>query len=388
MHYSNLGILFFCQLVSVSGSIIFATIGGIVGSSLASDPALATLPITLMIIGTALSTVPATMVMKRTSRRFGFCLAAFIACCAMLLAAYALQSSSYFLFCIATGSFGFNMAFAQQYRFAAAESVSLEKAGMAISLVLVGAIGGAILGPSLLIHSKSWIVDTPYVGGLLVLAGLFLLTIITLLGLQEPQINKESETNALQRDLGVIIRNPVYKVAVLGGIVGYGVMTLIMTATPLSMHVIDGFSMQETVFVVRSHVLAMYAPSLVSAYLISKLGEPKMMLIGALAMTITVIVGSLGHEMIYYWSTLVLLGLGWNLLYIGGTTLLTRCYTQSERFKAQAVNEFSVFGVAAAASLIAGPITHYFGWEILMIIVIPVLLVMLLGLYQISHSQP
>ena len=221
MHYKNLIILFFCQLVSVSGSIIFATIGGIVGSNLASDPALATLPITLMIIGTALSTVPATMVMKRTSRRFGFCLAAFIAFCAMLLAAYALQSSSYVLFCVATGSFGFNMAFAQQYRFAAAESVPLEKAGMAISIVLMGAIGAAILGPSLLIHSKNWIVATPYVGSLLVLAGFFLLSILLLLGLQERQINQDSETNLSQRDLGEIIRNPVYKVAVLGGIRRY-----------------------------------------------------------------------------------------------------------------------------------------------------------------------
>lgn len=386
MHYKNLIILFFCQLVSVSGSIIFATIGGIVGSNLASDPALATLPITLMIIGTALSTVPATMVMKRTSRRFGFCLAAFIAFCAMLLAAYALQSSSYVLFCVATGSFGFNMAFAQQYRFAAAESVPLEKAGMAISIVLMGAIGAAILGPSLLIHSKNWIVATPYVGSLLVLAGFFLLSILLLLGLQERQINQDSETNLSQRDLGEIIRNPVYKVAVLGGIVGYGVMTLIMTATPLSMHIIDGFPMSETVFVIRSHVLAMYAPSLFSAYLISKLGEPKMMLIGSLAMTMTIVIGSLGHEMMHYWTTLVLLGLGWNLLYIGGTTLLTRCYTQSERFKAQAVNEFSVFGVAAVSSLIAGPITHYYGWEILMIIVIPVLLLMFLSLYHIRHQ--
>jgi MFS family permease len=258
---------------------------------------------------------------------------------------------------------------------------------MAISIVLMGAIGAAILGPSLLINSKNWIVATPYVGSLLVLAGFFLLSILLLLGLQEHQINQENKIDVPQRDLGKIIRNPVYKVAVLGGMVGYGVMTLIMTATPLSMHIIDGFSMQETVFVIRSHVLAMYVPSLVSAYLISKLGEPKMMLIGALAMTITVIGGSLGHAIMHYWSTLVLLGLGWNLLYIGGTTLLTRCYTQSERFKAQAVNEFSVFGVAAVSSLIAGPITHYYGWETLMIIVIPVLLLMILSLYQISHQQ-
>ena len=192
------------------------------------------------------------------------------------------------------------------------------------------------------------------------------------------------------RPLRGIVAQPRYIIAVLGGMVGYGTMTLIMTATPLSMHLTHGFSMQDTSAVIRGHVLAMYLPSLVSGFLISWLGAPRLMLAGVLTVVGTVAVGLQGHALHHYWWALVLLGVGWNFLYVGGTGLLMQTYRDSEKYAAQAVNELSVFGSSALASLLAGSVIHLFGWNTLLLSAAPALLLMLLGLawlFQTGHAR-
>jgi MFS family permease len=169
-------------------------------------------------------------------------------------------------------------------------------------------------------------------------------------------------------------------VAVLGGIVGYGLMTLIMTATPLSMHINDGYSLEQTAAVIRAHVLAMYVPSLAAGFLIEKVGVTRLMFVGALGLLVTSFIGLQGHTVLHYWWALVLLGIGWNFLYVGGTTLLTYTYSRVERFRAQGVNEFLVFGTSATTSLLAGTVMHYFGWSTLMLIPIPILLAICIAL--------
>ncbi len=231
----NLAILFICQLICVAGSILIFTLGGIVGAHLAPTPALATLPLSVMVVGTALATVPAAALMQRVGRRLGFAVAALAAALASLIAAYALEQGSLALFSFGALVIGANNAFVQQYRFAAAESVPPAAASRAISLVLVGAMGGALLGPKLAIWSED-AGASAYVVPMITLAVLYGAVAVLALGLRQTASDIETVSHPAPRPLLEIARQPAYIVAVLAGVVGYGLMTLLMTAAPLSMH--------------------------------------------------------------------------------------------------------------------------------------------------------
>jgi len=374
MQARNLSILVACQLISTTGSMVMVALGGIIGTALASSKGLATLPLSMMVVSVAATTVPATMLMRKVGRRKGFAIASLTAALAVLVAVLALRESSFILFVAATMMFGVNMAFTQQYRYAAAESVLPDYVPRAVSFVLIGSIGGAFLGPTLATRGQYWIASIPFAGTMFALAGLFLLQSALFLGLGAAQEHAESVQPRSGRVLGQIVRQPVFLVAVLGGTVGYGLMTLVMTATPISMHINDGFALKETMSVIRAHVLGMYVPSLAAGFLIEKIGVSRLMLVGALGLLATSIVGLQGHTFMHYWWALVLLGIGWNFLFVGGTTMLTYTYSMAERFRAQAVNEFLVFGTSATASLLAGTVMYFYGWNTLMLIPIPILI--------------
>jgi hypothetical protein len=292
----------------------------------------------------------------------------------MFIGVFALIHSSFTLFCTAAMMLGANGAFTQQYRYAAAESVAPEYVARAVSFVLLGPIGGAFLGKELATRGQDWIEGIPYAGTMAALGVLFVVQAILLLALREPEVHEEHEPRHSDRSLKEIIRQPVFFTAVFGGVVAYGIMTLIMTATPLSMHVNEGYSLEDTSSVIRAHVLAMYVPSLFAGFLIERLGVTRLMMAGTAGLLATSIIGLQGHALMHYWWALVLLGVGWNFLYVGGTTLLTYSYSMAERFRAQGVNEFLVFGMSASASLLAGTVMFYFGWTTLMLLPIPVLL--------------
>jgi MFS family permease len=387
MRTRNILLLTTCQLISATGSIVVVTLGGIIGAQLSDNPALATLPISIMVVSVASTTIPATMLMRAIGRRRGFTLASLSAVTAVLLATYALAASSFAWFIAAAALFGINMAFTQQYRFAAAESVEPGYAARAISLVLLGAIGGAIIGPELVRLGEHAIAGVQFAGTLSALAILYLVQSLLFLFL-EPLRGEHEDKHAAssRRPLGDIVRQPVFLVAVLGGTTAYGVMTLIMTATPLSMHINDGYSLEQTAHVIRSHVLGMYLPSLFTGFLIERLGISRLMTMGAVALVIACIVGLQGQSVMHYTFALVLLGVGWNFLYVGGTSMLTLTYSMSERFKAQAVNEFSVFGTSATASLLAGTVMHLYGWYTLVLVPLPFLLLILFGLYAVRRD--
>jgi MFS family permease len=221
---------------------------------------------------------------------------------------------------------------------------------------------------------------------MLVLAALYSVQAILFLFLGQTHAESSTAPAGSGRALGSIVRQPVFVVAVLGGVAGYGLMTLVMTATPLSMNINDGFSLAVTAGILQAHVLAMYIPSLVSGFLIEKLGVVRMMFAGAIALLATAIVGLQGHTVMHYWWALVLLGVGWNFLYIGATTMLTYTYSITERYRTQGLNEFLVFGSSATASLLAGTVMHYFGWFSLMLIPIPVLLVVCVSLFLVRKQ--
>lgn len=386
MQVRNLITLVLCQLISATGSIVMVTLGGIIGSTLSSNKALATLPLSMMVVAIAATTIPATMLMRRIGRRKGFALSSLSAALALWVAAFALQQASFWLYVVAAMLFGVNMAFTQQYRYAAAESVDARYVPRAVSLVLVGSIGGAFVGPELATRGQFWVENVPYAGTMLALSAMFVVQALLCLSMgaaQERSIKSESESH---RSLREISRQPLFIIAVLGGTVAYGLMTLVMTATPLGMHIVDGYSLEQTAGVIRAHVLGMYVPSLFTGFLIEKFGVNRIMLVGAFGLFATSIIGLQGHTVLHYWWALVFLGVGWNFLYIGGTTLLTYTYRTSERFRAQAVNEFLVFGTSATASLLAGTVMHYFGWGTLMLLPIPILVFICIALIAVRKN--
>lgn len=362
------------------------TLGGIIGSQLTPSNALSTLPLSMMVVAVAATTIPATLLMRKVGRRKGFALASGSAVIALAVAVFALREQSFLLYCAAAMLFGINMAFTQQYRYAAAESVEARYVPRAVSLVLVGSIGGALLGPELAVRGADWIDGIPYAGTMLALMVLFAIQAALFLSMGVLGRDHTSEPADDGRSVGELVRQPVFMVAVLGGVAGYGLMTLVMTATPLSMHVEQGYSLEATANVIRFHVLGMYVPSLFTGFIIERIGVSRLMFIGAVALIGTSVVGLQGHSYLHYWWALVLLGVGWNFLYVGGTTMLTYTYSLAERYRAQAVNEFLVFGTSATASLLAGTVMHYFGWTTLMLVPLPILLAICVALVAVRRD--
>jgi MFS family permease len=384
----NLVILIAGQCIAVSGSVLIITIGGLVGAALSPNASFATLPVSIMVAGTAVATVFAAMLMRRVGRRTGFAIGAAIAAAGGLVSAYGIYTASFALFCVGVGLCGVNNAFVQQYRFAAAESVAKEMTSRAIALVQLGAIGGAFLGPLLATVGDDWVAAHVHMGSMIAIGALQAIVIVLLFALTEPSSPALVVADADERALGTIVMQPTYLVAVLASVIGYAVMTLVMTATPLSMHVHDGLSLPDTAWVIQSHVLAMYVPSFFSGALIARLGVVRVLALGVIALLATIVFGLSGHEVMHYWWSLVLLGIGWNFLFVGGTALLVESYRPVERFKAQAVNEFSVFGASAAASLLAGTLVHRWGWDVVLWSTAPLLLVLFAALAMFPRRFP
>jgi MFS family permease len=382
----NVLLLLLAQLIFVSGSAMTVTMGGIVGSQIAPSQSLATLPVSLTILGTALGTVPATVLMGKMGRRLGFTFAAILAVIASLIAGAAISMELFALYCFGTALTGFTLAFSQQFRFAAAEAVPLDKAGQAISLILLGSIGGAVVGPQLVASGHWWQADKPFVGSVIGAAMLFMIAALLLSFISNV---RDHHTRPQEREpfaiaaVFALFREPLFGLAVVAGVVGQGIMTFIMTATPVSMHVMDGHSLPDTAAVIRAHVLAMYAPSLVSGLLISRFGERRLMLAGVTAYIATLGFGLAGHDIMHYSVSMILLGIGWNFLFVGGTTLLVKTYPSSQRFTAQGVNEALVFGTSAVGSLLAGTLLMTFGWEPLLYSTLPMMLLMALMILRL-----
>jgi len=361
----NVYVLAAAQALSAAGMMTVFLLGGILGSELAPGPALATLPVSLTIVGLAATAVPASLLMERFGRRNGFVGSALIAALASLAVAWAIVQSSFGLLCAAMLALGANLAFQQQQRFAAAESVPPDRVSQAISIVMVGTLVAAAVGPQLALALKNLVPGHEYAGSFVGVAVLCLAAALVL-SRTAPGLPPARATDRRgARPLSRILRDPMFVIAVAAAVVSYAVMSFIMTATPISMHVHDHHSDTDTAWVIQSHLLAMYGPSLFSGRLIGRVGVRAGMSAGLALMLACVVIASAGRDLMHYWWGLVMLGVGWNLLFVAGTALLTTTYAPAERFRAQAVNEFSVFGTQALASLLAGPAIHALGWRTL-----------------------
>jgi predicted MFS family arabinose efflux permease len=384
---ANVALLGLAQALSTCAPIMVTLLGGIIGTNLAPR-GWSTLPMSLMIVTLAAGSIPASMLMRRIGRRRGFAGAALLGALGALVVTLALYRQSFALLCAGTMLMGANGSFVMQYRFAAAESVPLHRISRAISGVLLGTVLAALAGPELAARARWLVPDVEYAGSFGLLSICLLAASLLLLGIREPGVREFSAAGE-ERPLSMVLRQPAMLVAILAAAIGYGVMNLVMTATPISMHVMHGLSIEDTALVIQSHVLAMYLPSLLSGLLIARLGIPAMMSVGVALLAATVLAGLAGHHMHNYWLALVSLGVGWNFLFVSGTTLLTTLYRSSERFKVQAANDVTVFGSSALGSLLAGRIVYLMGWESLMMACLPLLAVMCLGIFRLARlPQP
>ena len=384
MGFRNVIILSIATALGRAGAPLVLLIGSIIGTDLAPSPALATLPITVGIVGVAIFSIPAAMLMKRIGRKPGFIGSSAVAAVAALLAAYAVGTGNFFLFCTAAIFFGANLAFVQQYRFAAAESVPGRQVSKAVSFVLLGGVLAGYLGPEIANRTEDWLDYGLYTGSFIALAGVYIIAAILLLFLRDVPLQEDSASGQ-ERPLRVVITQPTYLVAVLAGVVSFGVMSFMMTATPISMHVVDGYTLEQTAWVIQSHVIAMYLPSLFTGFVIQRLGVTRVMWVGVLTLFVCVLLAVIDRGLIHYWGALVLLGVGWNFLFVGGTVLLTQSYRPPERFQAQAINDFLIFGVQAIVSLSAGAVIYYASWEILSLLNLPFLLLLLSAILALPH---
>ena len=373
------------QAASVTGTVAIVTVGGILGRGLAGNPALATLPLSMLIVATALSTIVAASIMSRIGRPKGFALGASLGAAGAGCAWAATAAGSFALFCLGSMLIGCATAFSQQYRFAATESVRAAAAPTAVAVVLTGSMAGAILGPGLVARGEYWIAGAQFGGSFAAMAACYVLAGAVLLALRPASTKEREESGGDVRPLRTITRSRLFIVAVVGAAMGQGVMAFMMTAAPLAMHVVDGHSLAATAAVIQAHVLAMYAPSLVAGGLITRFGAGRIMMIGAVLLGATMAAGLAGREVMHYGLAMVALGFGWNFLYVGGTTLLARSYRPAERFRVQGLNDFIVLGCAAAGSLSAGAVMQLLGWDAVLYASMPAIM---LAMAAIIWARP
>ncbi|HAS49856.1 MAG TPA: MFS transporter [Gammaproteobacteria bacterium] len=375
-NYRTLIVLTFAQCFGQTAAPILVLLGGIVGAQIAPSLDWATLPIAIQIIGIASATIPASYLMSKVGRKAGFLGGTALAIFAALFAAWGIFQQSFALFCIASFFIGNYIAFLQQFRFAVAESVPKQQIPKCLSFLMLAGIVAALLGPEVG-RRFSVIEGLPnYVGSFLGMAAMLSVSFLILLLFYRNTDMETYEQASTDRSLGQIFRQPTLILAIASAAVGYSVMSLIMTATPLSMHELDLHSLDDTTRVIQSHILAMYVPSFFSGFLISWLGVKRIIQAGFALMLVCVAIGWGQPDFINYWGTLIFLGVGWNFLFLGGTTLLTQSYRNSERFKVQAVNDFLVFGLQAVGSLSAGVLLASIGWSGVMLFSLPLLLLL------------
>ena len=366
-----------------AGMILATT--ALVGTMLASDKSLATLPHALGWVSVASCAIPASQLMRRLGRRAGFMIGALIGIVGALIAAYGIYIGSFWTFAAGTITLGGFNAINLLYRFAAAETAPPDWRAKAISYVLAGSLVAGIIGPEIAKNTKDAFA-VPFAGTYLALVALPVLMILTLAftPLAPPVA---AATRHAGRSLSEIARQPKFIVAVLAGMFGWAVMSLMMTATPLAM-INCGFHFSDAAFVVQWHILGMYAPSFITGWLIGRFGLSRIMLLGALAQFGCVAAALAGIEVWNFWLANVLVGVGWNFLFVTGTALLTETHTADERAKVQGFNDFVIFGVVATTAFTSGWVQNNFGWETVNWSVIPLILAVIAAALWIGAKRP
>lgn len=381
----NVWLLSGCQALMNTGNSLLIATSALVGLRLATDKSLATLPLALQFLTSMLTTIPASFLMKAVGRQAGFIVGTLLGLAGAGLAAGAIVGGNFLYFCIAAALIGAFNGFGTYYRFAAADVASADYRSRAISYVMAGGVVAAVIGPNLAHWTSEWLSGVEFAGSYLSLLGIYGLSLVVLLFVRIPAPTS-TQAHAHGRPLSVVARQPAYLVALAAGALGFGVMALVMTATPLAMHQ-HAHAFADTAFVIEWHLLGMFAPSFVTGHLIRRFGVLNVMLAGVVLYVACVAVNLAGTDVAHFWAALFLLGVGWNFLFVGGTTLLTETYTEAEKAKAQALNDFAVFTVITLSSLSAGALQHYFGWRTVNLGVVPLIVVILAAVLWLRQRR-
>ncbi len=388
MMNKNLFLLTASQVFGFTAANVTVFLSGIIGSQLSTIKSLSTLPPSIYIVGIAVSTIFAAKIMSIIGRRLGFVLASIASSISCLIAAYSITVENFIIFCFACFILGTGMAFIHQYRFAAAESVEKDKAPKAISTLLLAGIVSAFIGISLANYTKDFISDHLYVGSYLMLAILTLLPAFFLFFFKnKSETSFESKEEIKTRGYFEILCEPRFLQAITAASFAYVVMAFLMTATPISMHIIHNMSLEKTGLVIQFHVLSMFLPSLVTGTLIKKFGYSKMMYLGVIFYVLTILMSFFDPSFITYLFGLIFLGIGWNFLFVTGTSLLVTTYTPEEKFKAQGFNDLVVFSFTAISSLSAGILISMTSWKSVNLLCIPFLILIILSVLNADRKK-
>jgi len=379
----NLLLLALSQVFGFTANIITVFLSGIVGSQITPIKSLSTLPTALAVLGTAIFTILASKVMGKIGRKLGFIFGAVVSAATCLIAVFAIVKQNFVLFCVSHLILGLGIAFAHQYRFAAAESVEKEKVPKAISTLMLAGIVSSFLGITLANYTKNLIPDHLYVGSYLLLAVFTFTPAIFFIFYKNNEKNKIDLNNKYNgRKLSEIIFQPRFSQAIIAAAFSYAMMSFLMTATPLSMHVMEKMSLEKTGIVLQFHLVAMFLPSLITGHLIKKFGHSNIIYIGVLFYAVTIILSLFEQTFTNYMIALIFLGLGWNFLFISGTSLVVLTYKEEEKFRVQGVNDLIVFSTMALASLSAGIMLSLTSWEAMNLICIPILVLIVYSTFR------
>ncbi|MEC8775981.1 MAG: MFS transporter [Pseudomonadota bacterium] len=356
----NVILLAICQALAQTGSSLTATVAALAGFLIAQDKSLATLPMAFQFLGTMLSTIPASFFMRRFGRRVGFTVGMCFGLAGAGLSVYALFSINFPLLVFGALLLGIHNAFWQYYRFAATDTASEEYRSRVISYVLAGGVVAAFVGPQLATVSIDLFEPVKFAGGYAAIMAIILVSMCVMQFVQIPRPSAEERSRS-GRPLLEIISQPKFVVALMSSMFGYAAMILMMTATPLAMQ-FCGHGFGDTAFVIQWHMVGMFAPSFFTGYTIKRFGVLNVITVGIILMFGSAAIGFSGIAVTQFWWALFLLGVGWNFMFIGGTTLVVESYRAEERAKVQAFHDFMVFTFVAIASFSSGSIQHLWGW--------------------------
>jgi MFS family permease len=370
-------------LAGANSTVIYAT-GAVIGEGLAPSPALATLPISVLVVGMASSTLPAGMIAERYGRRTVFLLGNCFGMLAGLLGALAIVAGSFVLFCVATFFGGVYAAVVLTFRFAAAECVPEALRPRALATVLAGGVAAGVVGGQLVNTTMALLPAHVFVGTYLASAVAALLSATVLAGIQLPPMRRHGADRG--RPLSEIVTQPLFISAALCGIISYLLMNFLMTSAPLAMH-LHGHQQSAADQVIQWHVVAMYAPSFFTGRLITRYGAGKITSIGLAVIALAAVFGLAGTTIFHFTAALVFLGLGWNFGFTGASAMVLKTHSAEERARVQSLNDFLVFGSVAIGSFLSGDILMRYGWQVVCALAIPPVIAALAALVKFRRSE-
>ena len=382
----NVWLLSLCQALLMTGNILLISVIGLIGKQIAPSVSMITLPVALQFLGLMVATIPASLISGKLGRKRGFSIGNVVGITGASLATYALSQQHFYLFCFATFLLGIGIGFGTLYRFAAIEVCDENARHRAISISMAGGVLAAVLGPNLAIMSQQWSADGLYIGAFASLIGLNILALALLQTIQFPKVSFNSQAPKTD-PLSLIVKAPNFIGAVFAAMVAYAVMNILMTATPLAM-IGCGFDFTKAAGVIEWHVLGMFVPAFFTGSLIEKFGSRMMILAGGVLFVVSIAINIHGVSIWHFRAALVVLGVGWNFMFIAATGLFSQSYQSQNKAKAQAFNEFVVFGCVTVTALLSGWLESTVGWQNLNIYVLPfVLAVILLFAFSARKSR-